>query len=162
MTDQSNAHARTHAYTGRTPRALTAEQVAYARLEAAAGRDINSIAEELGVSYSVAWMAIRGKSWSELTDPPPVARVEREPRTCPDCGVTHYHNHAWKHGLCNECYRRTRADNEADRRAARADRVGWVPCQRCTILIPRPGMCSECREDVLRVAVAAGAKTEAL
>jgi hypothetical protein len=51
---------------------LTAEIVAQARKDALEGACISSLSEELRVSYSALYQAVRGKSWIRVTDPPPV------------------------------------------------------------------------------------------
>lgn len=156
MADRSNLHARTHAYTGRTPRALTVEQVVSARLDAAAGRSVQDIAAELDMAYDIVWRAVRGQTWPELTDPPPVPKYQQRPRptnsgrTCCNCGITVLAEDC-RIGRCGACYMYWRHHHvERPARlwggddAPGIDRTGWVHCRRCTILIPQAGLCDYC------------------
>jgi RNA polymerase subunit RPABC4/transcription elongation factor Spt4 len=77
---------------------LTIHQVRRARRLAADGRPVRQIATEMGVAYDVLWMAVRGRTWKHLTDPPPVGRVLIA-AVCTSCGNPTSRNRR----LCDTC-----------------------------------------------------------
>lgn len=54
---------------------LTDELVVHARRQCRAGKTIDEIGAELGVTRSAAHLAIRGKTWGHVTQEPPVGPV---------------------------------------------------------------------------------------
>lgn len=85
---------------------LDAQQVKEARRLAWKGWDITEVAEAVGENYGPVYYAVRGRSWSSITDPPPVPAGEKPVRirTCsnPKCGAKYEGS---PHGsLCHACY----------------------------------------------------------
>jgi transposase-like protein len=85
---------------------ITATDVVEARTRAWLGENIKSIARELDAEYHQVYNAVRGKSWSKLTQPPPVPAGYRPViyRICINemCGDVYTGNP--NNGLCPACY----------------------------------------------------------
>ncbi len=134
-------------------RKLTAEQVAWARREAHAGRDVASIAIELGMSRPAVWRAVTGQTYSDVADwpPLPVGRHDAPLLQCVECGAVYHHRQRWKYGRCNRCYLaylESRRQERPDNGAATVNRAGWQHCPRCTILTPGGGLCVWCEQEI--------------
>lgn len=73
------------------------------------GKTVRETAVSMGLNYSPVWTAVRGKTWSSITEPPPVpdghlnsGRKPNENTVCASCGLDSVQ--PLTSGLCSACY----------------------------------------------------------
>ncbi|MCL4867776.1 MAG: hypothetical protein KJ063_02310 [Anaerolineae bacterium] len=70
------------------------------------GSSVRQVADQLKLPYMVVYNVATGRTWKELTDPPPVARLPRRRRkqqACVVCGQMYMPKNTAK-GRCSRCY----------------------------------------------------------
>lgn len=88
---------------------LTASMVVELRRRVRAGERIADLAREAGVAYTTLHSAVRGDTWSSVSDEAPLSvaemrriRFEQRRRLCANCGVEN--TDLQSSTLCNACY----------------------------------------------------------
>lgn len=91
------------------PKQIKLTQVKAARRAAWQGQKVSDIAKSLSLNYGQTWSAVRGATWSTLTDPPPIPdnylKSGKKPRPLSICANPNCAKLAdGAKGYCQACY----------------------------------------------------------